>query len=137
MHNNNQKQNQQKADDQFEQTDHEEPKPEDFPEKLGEEKEAREENQNNAEVNLNPQAQVNEPTHGIDKNTDAWKYREYATNHYILFHGFMVLNSIYICSIFTNWGYAKISDNATWNYNGIDSKLAMIMKYVNVSLFSL
>lgn len=45
------------------------------------------------------------------------EFIEYENNSYIKFHGFMVLFSIYICAVFTNWGHASIN-SSTWNYEG-------------------
>ena len=65
---------------------------------------------------------------------DDWIYREYKGNHYIWFHGFMVFYSIYLSSVFTNWGFSKIGDEV-WRYSGEGNIRGLVMKYINVVLF--
>lgn len=65
-------------------------------------------------------ADGNAQTNLIKTDGKEHEFIEYENNSYIKFHGFMLLFSIYICAVFTNWGHAAIS-NDTWNYDGSNS----------------
>jgi len=69
------------------------------------------------------------------KRDDPTEFLEYENNSYLKFHGFMVLFSVYICAVFTNWGHAKISDS-TWNYSDNASQAPYYIK-VFIGFFTL
>lgn len=71
-----------------------------------------------------------------DFDAETWVYREYLSNHYLWFHLFMILNSIYISVVFTNWSFAKIGDK-TWRYDGESYYIPMVVKYLNATVFGL
>lgn len=65
------------------------------------------------------------------------EFEEYENNSYIKFHGLMFLFSIYICAVFSNWGYAAITDK-TYNYEGSDSSAPYYIKiFIAFFTFSL
>lgn len=71
-------------------------------------------------------------------NEEAYLQKNYVnTNHWLWFHGYMILSSIYICPVFTNWSFARIGDSNAWNYHDHNSSSAMYMKYLNTILFAL
>jgi len=72
---------------------------------------------------------------GIDKESSEWKYRDYSTPHYVWFHLFMMLCSMYVVSIFTTWGYTRI-DKGKWNFEQAETTM-YVVKWVNISLFVL
>ena len=74
-----------------------------------------------AKVNQSPQTTL------IRTDGREHEFLEYENNSYIKFHGFMVLFSIYICAIFTNWGHAAI-EGSTWNYTGSESTAPFYIK---------
>ena len=48
----------------------------------------------------------------------------------------MILNSIYISVVFTNWSFAKIGDT-TWRYSGESYYTPMVVKLINAGVFGL
>lgn len=73
---------------------------------------------------------------GIDKESHEWKYRDYSTNHYVFFHLFMMLCSMYVCSIFTSWGYTRKNNSGQWNFQSAETVL-FVIKWINICLFIL
>lgn len=68
------------------------------------------------------------------------QYEEYENNSYLKFHCFMVLFSIYICAVFTNWGHATVSEDSSrnWNYQVRgDSSPYYIKVFIGIFTFGL
>lgn len=61
------------------------------------------------------QAAKDEGTNLIKRDEATEDYLEYQNANYLKFHGFMFFFAIYICAVFTNWGFANTSSNA-WIY---------------------
>lgn len=93
-------------------------------------KEAEEKKEKENEENKGKEGQTN-----LIQRDDPNKFADYENNSYIKFHGFMVLFSIYICPVFTNWGHASISNN-TWNYDNSTSAAPYYLKIL-VAVFTL
>lgn len=83
----------------------------------------------------NKESQSNQAATQLVKRDNSDEFLEYENDSYIKFHGFMILFSIYICAVFTNWGHAKIS-NDTWSYANNDSNAPYYIK-VFVGFFTL
>lgn len=59
-----------------------------------------------------------------DKND----YSAYEDNSYLKFHMFMLLYSIYLCPLFTNWGNTNYSDKKGWDYGDSDKSAPFAIK---------
>jgi serine incorporator 1/3 len=69
----------------------------------------------------------NQNTNLIRRDDTAEQYVEYENNSYIKFHGFMILFSVYICAVFSNWGHATINGQS-YNYKGDSSNAPYYIK---------
>lgn len=71
--------------------------------------------------------QENQNTNLIKRDDTAEQYVEYENNSYLKFHGFMILFSVYICAVFSNWGHATIN-GSSYNFKGDNSNAPYYIK---------
>lgn len=76
----------------------------------------------------------NQNTNLIRRDDTAEQYVEYENNSYIKFHGFMILFSVYICAVFSNWGHATIN-GGSYNFKGDSSSAPYYIK-ASVGIFT-
>lgn len=63
-------------------------------------------------------------------------YSAYEDNSYLKFHMFMLLYSIYLCPLFTNWGNTNYSDKKGWDYGDTERSAPFAIK-LTITLLSM